>query len=55
MPLTAAVHIDVNEHDRAGKVSPAHDDLLASIDWAPPFISTFEFGDHYTVTVRFNR
>ena len=57
MPLTGAIHIDVNESDRAGTTSPAHDDVLIALDWLPPFAAVVRSdpGGHYTARVGFDR
>jgi hypothetical protein len=57
MPLSGPIHIEVQEHDRAGTRSAAHDDLLISIDWSPPFaaVSVNDAGNHYTARVTFDR
>jgi uncharacterized protein DUF4157 len=57
LPLTGAVHIDVNEHDRAGTKSAAHDDVLIALDWLPPFgtVVRSDPGGHYTARVGFDK
>lgn len=57
MPLSAPVHVTINEHDRAGSRSSAHDDELIAVDWAAPFAPAAAAGGggHYNVQIRFNR
>lgn len=57
MPMTAPLHIDINEHDRAGTRSRAHDDVLIALDWLPPFTPLVQ-GDaagHYTARLAFDK
>jgi len=57
MPMTGTVHIDINEHDRAGRRSRAHDDVLISLDWLPPHAPLVQHdpAGHYTARVAFNK
>ena len=57
MPMTGAVHIDINEHDRAGTRSRAHDDVLIGLDWLPPYapLVRSDAAGHYTARVAFNK
>jgi hypothetical protein len=57
MPLDGPIHIDVNEHDRAGTSSRAHDDVLIALDWAPPYAvtATGDRDGHYTAVVGFDK
>jgi hypothetical protein len=57
LPLSAPLHIEVNEHDRAGTRSKAHDDIVLAFDWSPPFgPATHSDPDgHYTAQIGFNR
>ena len=57
MPMTGTVHIDINEHDRAGTRSRAHDDVLIALDWLPPFapLVRSDPAGHYTARVAFNK
>jgi hypothetical protein len=57
LPLTKKVHIDVNEHDRAGPGGRASDDVLVALDWLPPFapVVTADKGGHYTAIIGFDK
>jgi hypothetical protein len=57
LPLTAPVHLEVNEHDRAGTKSAAHDDILLALDWASPFATVVrsDAGGHYLVQIKFDK
>ena len=57
MPMTGPVHIDINEHDRAGTRSRAHDDVLIALEWLPPFapLVRSDPAGHYTASVGFNK
>jgi hypothetical protein len=57
LPLTSPLHIEVNEHDRAGTSAPAHDDVLIATDFATPFARKVDAdkGGHYTLTIDFDK
>jgi hypothetical protein len=57
MPMDGAIHVEVNEHDRAGARFAAHDDVLIALDWALPFapVTITAAGSTYQATVRFDR
>jgi hypothetical protein len=57
MPMTSTLHIDINEHDRAGTRSAAHDDVLIGLDWLPPFapLVQSDAAGHYTARLAFNK
>jgi hypothetical protein len=57
LPLSGPVHVEVNEHDRAGPGGRAHDDVLLGFDWSPPFATAVQNdrGGHYTVQVSFDK
>jgi hypothetical protein len=57
LPLTSPLHIEVNEHDRAGSSAPAHDDVLIATDFATPFARQVnaDSGGHYTLTIDFDK
>jgi len=57
LPMTGPVHIDINEHDRAGTRARAHDDVLIALEWLPPFAPLLQSdpAGHYTARVGFNK
>lgn len=57
LPLSSAMKIEVNEHDRAGAGGRAHDDALIDFDWLPPFATTVRFdkGAHYAAVIGFDK
>jgi hypothetical protein len=57
LPLSGPVHIDVNEHDRAGPGGTAVDDVLIAVDWAAPFMPAMRSdpGGHYTAFISFDK
>jgi len=57
LPLDAPLNVEATEHDRAGRTSRAHDDVLISFDWSPPFARTVQrdAGGHYTATIDFDK
>jgi hypothetical protein len=57
LPLDAPLNVEVNEHDRAGTTSQAHDDVLIGFDWSPPFgpVVQRDAGGHYTATIDFDK
>jgi hypothetical protein len=56
LPLSAPVHIEVNERDRAAR-GGFKDDVLVAADWDPPFAPKLfsDPGDHYDVVVDFDK
>ena len=57
LPLTDPVHIEVNEHDRAGPGGAAHDDVLIGLDWTPPFMPALRNapGGTYAAFISFDK
>jgi hypothetical protein len=57
LPLNLPVRITINEHDRAGTRSAAHDDVLIDVSWAPPFVplTRAEAHGHYLLVVNFDK
>jgi hypothetical protein len=57
MPLTDTLHLELNEHDRAGPRGREHDDTLVDFAWNPPFHPTVTSDPdrHYRVDLDYDK